>query len=59
MTPKEQVEYLRKTLSKWEQVKESLEPDDKFNEVIDKKCTEIKTKLKNIISKENPEDFLV
>ena len=58
MTPKEQVEYLRNSLSKWEQVIEKLDDDDEFHEVIEKRLLEIKKKISKIIKKESPEDFL-
>jgi tRNA U34 5-carboxymethylaminomethyl modifying GTPase MnmE/TrmE len=58
MTSKQTVEYLRSNISKWEQVFESLEHDDKFREMCTKKIDEAHERIKAIVRKESPEDFL-
>ena len=58
MSPKQTVVYLRGMVEKWELVIESLEEDDSFREVALGKITDAKTRMKQIVNKESPEDFL-
>ena len=58
MTTKENVEYVKNVIDKWNQIKEKLESDDKFLLIIEQKLNDARKKLVKI--KENhPEDFLV
>jgi exonuclease VII small subunit len=58
MSPTQTVDYLRKTIVRWEQIQKSLEDGDEFDKLCDNKIKEARERIKQIVRKESPEDFL-